>query len=586
MKTLLELEREVFLLKEPDPELGKTIRERFGVSDLTAKIIANRGLHTIQEIDGYLKPLLKNIPDPFAFRDMRRIVERIYRAIKDGETILVYGDYDVDGITATALLIRFFKQIGHSAVRYYIPDRFKDGYGLNRERLIGLYRLTPFQVLITVDCGITAGEAIETMAGLGVDTIVTDHHRAETGPPAALGVLDPSLKDCGFPFKNLAGVGVAFFLLIALRSHLREVGYWKSRDIPEPDLRRFLDIVSIGTIADMVPLIGINRIIARFGLTMLSNTSHPGLRSFLETLKLIGERTISPWDVSFKIAPRFNAAGRLERGDPGVSLLTIEDNAEAFSITHRLEELNRQRQEIENRILKDAIERVESRRGFVSPFAIVQWNDTWHEGVIGIVASKLVERYGRSVALISLDGEHGKGSLRGTPGNNIFEALQACSPWLVSYGGHPMAGGLRIHRKNLEAFSKSFSDSLQRQRNGIPPKKEWRIDAMIGAEGIPDEFFSELAMLEPFGLGNPAPLLGLREFQIQSPSLLQGKHIRFTLKQGDNKALQAIAFNAAEAWEKLKNVSTIIGVPGINHWNGRAIPQMNIKKFLVDHLDL
>ena len=579
MKIIHETDAEVVYLKEPDSELINKIESKFGITPLTAKIIANRGMKSMEEIANFLHPRLKNIPSPFLFEDMGKIVDRIYTSVIQKESVLIYGDYDVDGITSTTLLLKFFETFSYP-VRYYIPDRFSDGYGLNGQRLIELYQKSTFHLLITVDCGITGNDVIKELAKLGVDTIVTDHHRAETKPDGAFGVLDPSLEGCHFPYKHLAGVGVAFFLLIALRSYLREKGFWQVRQIAEPDLRQFLDIVCIGTIADMVPLHDVNRILVNSGLDMLAATRNLGLSHFLEALKLSRKDTIMPWEVSFQIAPRINAAGRLASGTIGVSLLTARDSSVARSISQKLENLNRKRQALENKLLEDTKNMIESNSGYISPFAIILWDEKWHEGVIGIVASKLVEAYGRPVALIHFDGELGKGSLRGIAGSDIYRALQYCSSYLVSFGGHALAGGIKVNKPDLPLFAEQFSSAIENQLGGILPKKQWVLDEIIYAGGIPDRFFMELEKLEPFGIGNPPPLLGFFNFQVKSKKLLQEKHIRLTIKHRNGKAIQAIAFNAENYWIEVDRISGIIGVPGINRWNGNTIPQINIKRFL------
>ncbi len=580
MKVIHESETEIFLLREPDPDLVTLIQTQYNVTRLTARIIANRGLETPEEISRYLAPSLRNLPDPFLFREMPAVVERLYRAITTHESVMIYGDYDTDGITSTALLINFFNYLG-LPVRFYIPNRFTDGYGLNESRLLQLFHSHRFTLLITVDCGTANEDAIISLQRLGVDTIVTDHHKARERPGKALGVLNPSIPGCTFPDKNLSGVGVAFFLLIALRRHLRQKSFWEIRNIREPDLRKSLDLVAIGTIADMVPIRGINRILVHTGLRMLSETDAPGLATFLKTLGLQQNKTLSPWEVAFQIAPRFNAAGRMDDATPCVTLLTTQNAAEAFQISKALNTLNAQRQQTERNLLSRIDRDISLNQGFFSPYAVVLWGESWHEGVIGIGASKLVERFNRPVVMISFNREKGKGSLRGIPGVDIFEALTRCRPWLVSYGGHAMAGGLTIHREHLPDFCQGFSDAVQAQFLGKLPKRKWDIDALIEGEELPFEFFRELARLEPFGIGNPSPLLALRGYRLLQKRLLKEKHIRVELVTGRSKfPLQGIAFNAADRWPGVDEANGIVGVPNLNVWNGSAKPQIIIRRFL------
>lgn len=579
MKKIHETDSEVFLLKEPDPDLVNKIQSHFKLTELTSKIIANRGLNTMEEISSFLSPALKNLPSPFLFQDMPFIVERIQRAISENESVLIYGDFDVDGVTSTALLLNFFKYIDFP-VKYYIPNRFHDGYGLNIQRLKQLYKTSPFTLLITVDCGSSSESVIRELTKFRIDTIVTDHHQAKEKPASAFGTLNPSIPGCPFPSDELAGVGVAFFLLIALRSHLRNTKFWEKREMEEPNLKKFLDIVCIGTVADMVPIKEINRVLINTGLTILSKTENMGLRFFLKGLGLYGKQPISPWEIAFQIAPRFNAAGRLKDASICVSLLTTNDTNQAASISGELETLNSKRQQVENELLNAIDREIESEKGFISPHAIVLWGEKWHEGVIGIGSSKLVERFGRPVALISMDREYGKGSLRGIPDTDIFKALCQCEEWLDSFGGHPMAGGLKIHRDNLLNFSEEFSEAIRNQLKGQIPKKKWEIDALVNRE-IPHEFFLELSRLEPFGIGNPPPLLALQDFKILHKKLLKEKHIRVNLGMEDRRvSLQGIAFNASSEWERIDHASGMIGIPSLNIWNGNATPQINIKRFL------
>jgi len=580
MKIIHESDAEIFILREPDPTLVSSIQAQCNVTQLTAKIIANRGFKTLEEISRYLSPSLKDLPDPFLFKEMPVIVKRLYQAITTRESVMIYGDYDTDGITSTALLINFFNRLGVPA-RFYVPNRFTDGYGLHESRLRQLFHSHHFTLLITVDCGSTQEDTIASLRQLGVDTIVTDHHKAHKRPENALGVLNPSIPGCTFPDRNLSGVGVAFFLLIALRQHLRQKSFWKERNIREPDLRKSLDLVSIGTIADMVPIRGINRILVHAGLRVLSETDTPGLAIFLKHLGFKQGKTLSPWEVAFQIAPRFNAAGRMIDATSCVTLLTTQNEAEAFQISKALNDINTQRQETEHQLLKMIEQDISLNRGFYSPYAIVLWGENWHEGVIGIGASKLVEKFNRPVALISFKQEKGKGSLRGIPDADIFDALSQCRPWLISFGGHAMAGGLKIHRYHLPDFCRHFSDAIRKQFHGNPLKRKWEIDALIDGEEIPYKFFQELAQLEPFGSGNIPPLLAFRGYRLLKKRLLKEKHIQIeVLTAPFTPPLQGIAFHAADQWPRVDQAAGFVGIPRLNVWNGFVKPQIIIKRFL------
>ncbi len=571
---------EIFALKEPNPLFVGEIKNRFHLTELTSRILANREFRSLEEISAFLSPRLMDIPDPFLFREMPRVVERIHKAIINRESILIYGDYDVDGVTSTALIVNFFRHLGYP-VRYHIPNRFTDGYGLNVQTLRALHAANPFSLLITVDCGTSNEEVILELKNMGVDTIVTDHHQAVKRPSGAFGVLNPALPECPFPYQELSGAGVVFFLLIALRKHFRDTGLWHKNKVTEPDLRNYLDLAGIGTVADMVPLKYINRILVTTGLDILANTKRIGLRAFLSHLGLYGKESISPWEIAFQVAPRFNAAGRLSDASLCVSLLTAESPREAADIVSELEALNAKRQGIEKKLLEQLNSEIEKGNGYLSPYAVVLWGEEWHEGVIGIAASKLVEKFGRPTVLITFSRQEGKGSVRGVSDVNIFKALRQCHHLLEAYGGHPMAGGLKINKENLHAFCETFSLSIEKQLDGTPPKKRWEIDAIIDGEEISPQFFSELPRLEPFGTGNPPPLLMFRGVKVFSKRLLKDKHIKISFgTRAGSAPVSGVAFNAEKEWETIDQVTGLVGVPTLNVWNGTTTPQINIKRFL------
>jgi len=577
VKKILESEKEAYYLKKPNPDLARQLQQKFKLTPLTARILSCRGDGFLEQADVYFSPSLSNLPDPFLFRDMRKSVSRIYNAIMQNEEILIYGDYDVDGITATAIVVNFFKAFSYP-IRYYIPNRFTDGYGLNLDRILQLYKNAPFNLLITVDCGISDADVISTLADHKIDVIVTDHHQAKHAPSSAFSTLNPAIPGCRFPFSSLSGVGVAFFLLMALRRYQRDKKFWE-KTRPEPNLGKYLDLVSLGTIADMVPLTGVNRILASYGLRILMHSSNVGLKVFLETLNL-RNKPLDTQDVAFRIAPRLNAAGRLDAAAKGVSLFTTTDVHKALTLSKKLEQLNRRRQGIMKYLLDDVFRKIEQNEGFVSPFAIVLWGYSWHEGILGIAASKIVEAYGRPAVLISLKKDKGKGSVRGTEGLNIYQALQTCAPSLVSFGGHPLAGGISIKENKIAEFAKNFSSALESQCHGKSVKTKILIDAFVKNGDLTRKFFDELQILAPFGAGNPTPLLGFYDYRLKSPRLLKEKHIKFSLSSGRNFEVQGIAFNSGEWFKKLNPTSSFLAVPTHNSWNGHITPQLVVKKFI------
>ncbi len=577
MKKILESEKAIYYLKKPNVDLARKLQQKFELTPLTASILACRDDGFLDQAGAFFSPSLSNFPDPFLFRDMKKSVSRIYDAIMQNEGILVYGDYDVDGITATAIVTNFFKAFSYP-VRYYIPNRFADGYGLNLDRILQLYQKTPFSLLITVDCGISNNDIINTLTRHKIDVIVTDHHQAKRAPSKAFSALNPAIPGCGFPFPHLSGVGVAFFLLIALRRYQRDKGFW-NKTRPEPNLGKYLDVVALGTIADMVPLTGVNRILVTYGLKALAHSSNIGLKTFLETLNL-ANKPLTTQDIAFRIAPRLNAAGRLDTASKGVSLFTTTDKTLALTLSKTLDQLNTRRQKIMKQLLDDVFRKINRNECFISPFAIVLWDASWHEGVMGIVASKIVETYGRPAVLISLKRDMGKGSIRGIAGFNIFQALQTCVSSLVSFGGHPMAGGITIKASQITAFAKNFSSALEKQCQGKPIKAAVYIDALVKNGALTRAFFDELQNLAPFGTGNPSPLLWFCGYRLKAIKLLKGKHIKFFISSGDDFNVQGIAFNAPEWFGKMSRASSFFAVPTRNTWNGHIAPQLVVKKFI------
>jgi len=578
MKKLFESEKEIYFLNNQKPVLASQLQQQFNLTPLTSNILSSRDGASLEFVKSYLFPSLSGIPDPFLFHDMEKCVSRIYDAIIQNENILIYGDYDVDGITATTIIINFFKSLSYLSVRYYIPDRFSDGYGLNLDRILQLYKSTPFRLLITVDCGISNAEEINVLTKHNIDVIVTDHHLGRHPPSQALSVLNPSMPGSGFPFPYLSGVGVTFFLLLALRRHLRDKGFWNvSR--PEPNLGKYLDMVALGSIADMVPLIGLNRILVAFGLKVMMNTANTGLKLFLESLDL-SDRPLSTQDVAFRIAPRLNAAGRLENASKGVSLFTTQDKIHALALLKELENLNTLRQKIVRHFLEEAHQKISQNEGFISPFVIILWDSMWHEGVMGIVASRLVEIYNRSVMLISLKGNEGKGSARGVTGLNVYKAFESCISSLVAFGGHPMAGGIRVKADKIIEFSENFSSALEKQSQGKSLKTEIYVDALVKKGDLSNKFFDELQNLKPFGVGNPPPLLGFWGYKLKAAKLLKGKHVKLSLFSKGGFEVQGIAFNSQEWFKKLKPTTPFFAVPTLNHWNGRSTPQLIVKRFI------
>lgn len=554
------------------PELRDELSRELDIPPLVAQLLIKRGITDPREGKRFLSPSLKHLHDPFLMKDMDKATDRVLKALHDGEKITVYGDYDVDGITACALLVDFLCSLGAQA-SYYIPHRLKEGYGLNAEAMKNI-AAQGTHLLIAVDCGISDREEIELALELGVDTVVVDHHEPPPLPSPAYAVLDPLQPDCPFPFKGLAGVGVAFHLVVALRSRLREKGFWRNSE--EPDLRRYLDLVALGTIADIVPLIDVNRVLVKHGLKELEESVRPGIVA-LKEVSGIGKEEISTGHVGFRLAPRLNAGGRMANGQIGVDLLLTKEYERAQSIATELDQANRERQDIEKRTYQEAKEIIE-RNGLLDQRSVVLSSDQWHPGVIGIVASRLAEEFWRPTILIALDGEEGKGSARSIAGFHLYEGLQECADHLVGFGGHKYAAGLKISRDKIQAFQDCFEEAVKGklgdEEDFIPTLF---IDAEVDLEEITPELLSHLATLAPYGPANPKPIFSTRErLPIHDIRMLRKDTLRFALK--DNKRhYEVIGFGMGHLGSQLSAELKIAFHPRMNDWQGVQRLQLELR---------
>jgi single-stranded-DNA-specific exonuclease len=508
--------------------------------------------------------------DPFLLRGMESAVARLMQSRRNGEKICVYGDYDVDGITGTALLVSFLRATGCTC-SYFIPNRFDDGYGLNSASVESIIALGA-TLIVSVDCGITAVDEAALCRQRGVDLIIVDHHAPKAVMPDACAVLNPLQPGCGYPFKSLAGVGVAFNLLVALRSALRDAGAFQASAMP--DLRKWLDLVALGTIADVVPLTGQNRIYAYHGLRQIAQPSRPGLQA-LKRVAGIEDGAVSCGQVGFRLAPRLNAAGRMESAVPGVDLLMSESLDESLLIAAELDTANAERQAIERRIFDEAVSIIESGGEYPGRRSIVLASAEWHQGVVGIVASRLVERYHRPTILIALteDGQ-GKGSGRSIPGFHLLDALEPCSRHLLRFGGHRYAAGIGLAAADVSPFAEAFEEVATRTLTDSDLVPRLAIDAEVEPGEVTKELALELKRLEPFGMGNPEPLLMLRGMTVVERRSVGEGHLRLRLAR-DGCSFGAIAFNLAD--RATSGVIDIAFFPEMNEWNGSSSLQLRVK---------
>ena len=542
------------------------LQEKYKINKLLATILVNRGITEEEQIEKFLKPKRSDFYNPYGMPDMNIAVERIMKAIKNKEKTIIYGDYDVDGITSVTVLKSFLEERGlHVGV--YIPNRLEEGYGLNK-KAVEYIAEQKYSLMITVDCGISAVEEVEYANQLGIETIVTDHHEPGNELPNALAVVDAKRKDNQYQCRNLAGVGVVFKLIqaIGIKMGLEEKEYLK-----------YLDIVCIGTISDIVPLTDENRVIVNLGLKLVEQTRNLGLKSILQ---VSGYNKIDSVTISFGIAPRINACGRMGHQEEALKLFLSKDINEVSELTQKLNEYNKTRQEIEKRIFEDATIQIE-KQGIADKNTIVLMGENWHHGVIGIVASKITEMYFKPSILLCEEDDCGKGSGRSIPGFDLYEALTECKESIDKFGGHAMAVGINVKKDKLEEFKERL-EQIAKDKNIEDIVPILKIDAQISVDEINKEMVNSLKELEPFGEENKNPLFVFKNLKIDSiRALSEGKHLKLTLKDNKN-IVNAIGFNLGELANEYKigDKIDVVGNLEINSFNGVDNIQINIKDLM------
>lgn len=550
-------------VNEIDNNEIERIEKSFNISKLVASIIAGKGLKTDEEIEVFLHPRRTDFHNPFLMPDMEKAANRIVEAIKNNEKVAIYGDYDVDGITSSTVLHRFLKDRGLNT-NIYIPNRLCEGYGLNAEEIKKIAE-EGHTLMITVDCGITGKAEVELAKSLGIDTIVTDHHEPPEELPEAIAVVDCKRKDNKYPFRELAGVGVTFKLTQAISKIL---------NLKEEENLKYLDIVCIGTISDIVPLVDENRTISKLGLMLLNQTKNVGLKVLLESL---GYKKIDSTAVSFGIAPRVNACGRMGHERVALELFLTDDVKRARELAKELNDFNTKRQEIEKRIFEEALEQIKNGQEEKNPCIILR-KENWHHGVIGIVSSKITEMYFKPSILMAIEGEDCKGSGRSIPGFDIHEALEKCNKNIKQFGGHSMAIGITVESANFEAF-KSLVLNYAKEKHIEDIVPVLNIDEKLQLKDITMKDVRDLALLEPFGEANKPPLFQINNVKIETiRTLSEGKHLKMDIKD-DNTKFGTIGFNLGSLANEYKigDKIDITGYLEINSFGGRDSIQINIK---------
>jgi len=560
----------------PEPDRVKELSQKLSCHPATASVLINRDIHTVQAATDFFSTSLNNIRSPFALKDMDVAINRIYKAITGDEKILIFGDYDVDGVTATVILLNFLRYAG-ADVSYYIPHRVTEGYSIQPGHISRYARPHKIDLIITADCGSGGHLAVEAAKRSGIDMIITDHHTITENIPPALAVINPKRRDCPAGLQNLAGVGVAFFLLICLRTHLREKGFWHGR--PEPNLKNYCDLVALGTVADMVPLVEENRILCKTGLQVIHAGRRPGLTALLEA-SAIHNDALDADDIAFRLAPRLNAAGRMDHAARAVELLTAKDIDIAEKTAYTLNLLNQKRRQIEQGILADIQRFVENNSSLLQRRSLVLSGQGWHAGVLGIVASQMVKTYYRPVVLITIRDGIGMGSARSVGGLDLYDALASCKPYLETFGGHSMAAGLKIREENIADFQKAFESVIRRilQPGDLTPALQ--IDSELDFDIISDALVNELEALMPFGSGNPEPLFLTADVTVVSSKIVGKNHRRMTLRQSSRLSrpvFQAIQFNVDSKVINKNNFSQIVFKLRWNRWQDSKTVQLVVE---------
>ncbi|MBW2568724.1 MAG: single-stranded-DNA-specific exonuclease RecJ [Deltaproteobacteria bacterium] len=564
---------------QPNTNSVEKISKSLKCSPVMANILVNRKILSPNDARAFLNPSLNNMRPPCSMKDMDAAVKRTYLAITSHEKILIFGDYDVDGITATTILYEFLDYT-EADVSYYIPHRIKEGYSLHTKHITNYAIPNKINLIITVDCGSSSNNAVKAAQNAGIDVIITDHHEISDKPSHVVSVINPKRHDCISGFDNLSGVGVAFYLLICLRKYLRDKHFWQNK--PEPNLKNLCDLVALGTVADMVPLVDENRILVKTGLEQINSNNRCGIKALIESSR-IKNNSVDSEDVAFRLAPRLNAAGRIDHASTAVKLLTTDNLETARQLAQSLNNMNLKRHDIEQKTMETITEYLKENQCLLKNSSIVlsdnELHSIWHEGILGIVASRIVKKYFRPVVLITIKNGIGKGSARSIPGFNIYKGLVSCSNHLEAFGGHSMAAGLRIKAGHIDIFQKSFEKAVKQMTSPADFLQTLNIDYELNFDDISDALINELEALKPFGTGNHEPVFMAKNIMVINSRIVGKNHRQMVLKQTDSrmdKTFNAIHFNVDNNNDLQKNFNQIAFRLRWNHWNRKKTVQIVI----------
>jgi single-stranded-DNA-specific exonuclease len=559
-----------WVLKEADPQSVARQSEQLNISPLLARILVLRGFADTSSARRYLSSSLRtDLPSPFEMADMEPAVQRLIEALRNKEQIGIWGDYDVDGTTGASVLVSFLREIGAQPI-YHVPHRIDEGYGLNIQGL-EQFKERGVDLVVTVDCGISNAQEVAAARTMGLDVVVVDHHQPPDELPPAVAVINPHRKDCSFPDKGLCAAGLAFYLVIGLRAKLREQGWFIGA--AEPDIRRYLDIVTLGTIADMVPLRGVNRTLIRRGLTELASSMRPGVVA-LKQVAGIAAGEVSAGQVGFRLGPRINAAGRVDYGIKVVELLTTDSNEIALRIASELDAHNSERRAIEAAVLEHALAQASSIVSSGLCHSLVLSGEGWHPGVLGIVASRIVEKFHRPTVVIGFNGSEGKGSGRSIRGFHMVDGFRRCAEHLTKFGGHEYAGGLSIQSPNLEYFAEAFEIVARQALTDKDLLPMLEVDAQLRFADIGFPLVRELDALKPFGVGNPEPLFMTAQVEVcERKDFSAG--VRYRLRQA-GRVISGVIFGGDACSAMVGDKIDVAYRLTENDWNGASAVELKI----------
>ncbi len=577
----MPIEKQWVILPQGDPAKVETLSAALGLSPVLADLLVQRGIETPQAAEGFFNPSLDDLHDPFLLRDMDKAIDRITRAVETGETVMIWGDYDVDGTSAVALVYSFLRRLGHENLMFYIPDRYTEGYGISI-RGIDYAAAHGVSLVITLDCGIKAVEKVDYAAGLGIDFIVTDHHLAGAELPRAVAVLDPKRPDCNYPFEELSGCGVGFKIAQA---------YCQRHGIPFSEIERLLDLVVISIASDIVPVTGENRILAYYGLERLNTRPNKGLASIIKICGLDKHR-ITIDDVVFKIGPRINAAGRMRKGEgdefsgghSAVNLMIERDEDAAGLFGAQIDEANSDRKTIDRTVTQEAHDLIESDPALKRMKCTVIYNPKWMKGIVGIVASRLIETYYRPTVVMTLSNGFATGSARSVPGFDLYGAVESCADILENFGGHMYAAGLTMKPENVAEFTRRFNAYVEENISDNLLRPTVEIDSQLLFSDITPDFRRDLLRFQPFGPGNTAPVFVTYGASNRGDAKLVGaehEHLKMDLVQREkpNTSIPAIAFQQPGHFEWVRSGRQVDVCYTVveNHFRGTVTPQLRVK---------